>query len=59
MSKNEAAIAVTKNYEQLKVMLEEAEIEFEEGEFEGNQCIDLSDLVFHFADDGSLLKLSY
>ena len=54
MSKEEAAIPVTKNYDQFKVMLEEAEIDFEEFE----EAIIVSGVSFRFDDDGSLLDVT-
>ena len=52
------SVPVTEQYQQLKVMLEEAEIDFDEGSnCDMGSFIDINGLVFQFEENGSLMEV--
>ena len=59
MSKKDSnAVPVEKHYDQFRSMLEEAEIDFDEGSDNGiTPFIEMDGIKFQFNDDGSLLEI--
>ena len=52
------AVPVEKHLDQLRAMLEEAEIDFDEGSDNGiTPFVELNSMKFQFSDDGSLLEV--
>ena len=58
--KEDSQVPVTKHLEQFRAMLEEAEVEFEEGATAGQEFgdyIQVRDTIFIFDDEGSLVDI--